>query len=570
VSSSVSYQRISKRRSLLYALLASIAMAAFAASPARAQVPVQVLTSVSGSGSITGTGAACVAVDKPNGTVTSSGCAPGLTFAFPQFNVLGIMTIVATPQNNGGWNFVRWEGTAPCAPASAACTFPSCGGVFTARAVFEDHTGPVLSGLTASQAAGKDGTATVGWATNEVLKGAQCQVDGGAFVACSGTTSHTVTAAEGTHTVGVKATDISNNVGGVITTNFRIVETALVSGPAKSSNVKSPTFVFSSLAGTAFDCSLDNVALADCGAKGGDNRGTRTFSNLADGVHTFRVRAKDGPVNDPSTLVFTWTVDTLAPTAALDKDTGPGAGALQAVNTETFNFTANEPATFQCRLDNADFADCAAPITLDHLKAGQHRFEVRAIDKAGNIGPAAFRTWSVAANDDDNDGFNAQIDCNDADPSIRPGAIEILDNAVDENCDGIVGTTPPVVVSPNTKPEQILVTMAFFSTAGKKTTKFTTLQVKNVPLGATVTVTCKGKGCPSGLKGKGFTKKNAFGTVTLAKFIKKPLKAKDVITVIVSKPNAINAVKIMTVRASKKPLITTKCQPPGAKSPVAC
>jgi hypothetical protein len=58
--------------------------------------------------------------------------------------------------------------------------------------------------------------------------------------------------------------------------------------------------------------------------------------------------------------------------------------------------------------------------------------------------------------------------------------------------------------------------------------------------------------------------------VTLAKSIEKPLKAGDVITVLVAKPDAINAVKILTVRAAKKPLIATKCQPPGAKSPVAC
>jgi hypothetical protein len=93
------------------------------------------------------------------------------------------------------------------------------------------------------------------------------------------------------------------------------------------------------------------------------------------------------------------------------------------------------------------------------------------------------------------------------------------------------------------------VTVAFFAAAKKTATKFTTLQVKNVPFGATVSVTCKGKGCPSGLKGKGFTKTNAFGTVTLAKFIKKPLKAGNVVTVVVSKPGAINAVKILKVRA---------------------
>jgi hypothetical protein len=560
VSSSVSYQRISRPRSFLYAVLASIIVATCATSPAFGQIAVLNGVSISGSGAIINGSPPCVAFnDQPMGIIT------GCPLIIAQ---LGI-PLQALPQQTppGHWSFVAWE-NCPTGNASPICVVTFS--FNNLRAIFKDTVGPTLSSPTVTPSTSKDGTVALSWTMNEPLKAAQCQVDTGAFRACAALSSDVATTTEGTHTFNVKGTDLSGNVGAVATTTFRIIETALVSGPADISNVKSPTFVFSSLQGTSFECSLDNVTLADCGAKGGDNRGSKSFSNLADGVHRFRVRAKDGPVNDPSTLLRVWTVDTLAPVATLDKDSGPGAGALQAVNTETFNFTANETATFQCRLDTADFADCAAPITLDHLKAGQHRFEVRAIDKAGNIGAAAFRNWSVAANDDDNDGFNAQIDCNDADPSIRPGAIEILDNAVDENCDGVVGTTPPVVVSPNTRPEQILVTVAFFSTAGKKTTKFTTLQVKNVPLGATVTVTCKGKGCPSGLKGKGFTKKNAFGTVTLAKFIKKPLKAKDVITIIVSKPNAINAVKIMTVRASKKPLITTKCQPPGAKSPVAC
>ena len=165
-------------------------------------------------------------------------------------------------------------------------------------------------------------------------------------------------------------------------------DTTITGGPAEGSttNENAPTFGFTaSEEGSTFQCRLDAAAFAAC---------TTPFTTeaLADGTHTFAVRAIDGAGNiDPTPATATFTVDTTPPDNQPPDTTitgGPAEGSTTNENAPTFGFTASEEgSTFQCRLDAAAFAACTTPFTTEALADGMHSFAVRAIDGAGNIDP---------------------------------------------------------------------------------------------------------------------------------------------------------------------------------------
>ena len=173
--------------------------------------------------------------------------------------------------------------------------------------------------------------------------------------------------------------------------------------------------------GTTFECRLDSQlesAFQACTSP-------KTYTGLGLGSHRFEVRAVDAAGNeDESPAVWTWTItstpnDTTPPTTSLDAT--PPATTLE--KTATFRFSANETgSTFECKLDNGDFAACDSPANLVGLTVGQHTFEVRAVDQAGNKdqSPAAY-TWTIEAPPPPNCGQQQTLSAS-ADAWVEQGA----------------------------------------------------------------------------------------------------------------------------------------------------
>ena len=135
-------------------------------------------------------------------------------------------------------------------------------------------------------------------------------------------------------------------------------------------------------AGAAIKCTLDGAAPATCTSPA-------EFSNLSDGSHTITVQATDAGGNVGSDAK-TFVVDTSAPVVTT------GDVAVNG-NTATIAFRSDDAsAATSCKLDDAAFAGCTAPVVFRGLAPGSHTLVVQATDTHGNVGSATLR-FNVAA-----------------------------------------------------------------------------------------------------------------------------------------------------------------------------
>jgi hypothetical protein len=84
----------------------------------------------------------------------------------------------------------------------------------------------------------------------------------------------------------------------------------VTSGPANPTSSTSAAFAFTDSKSVTFQCSLDGSSYVGCGS---GTSGSTSYSGLAAGSHTFRVRAQSGSKqSDPA--VYSWLIDTTPPT----------------------------------------------------------------------------------------------------------------------------------------------------------------------------------------------------------------------------------------------------------------
>ena len=171
--------------------------------------------------------------------------------------------------------------------------------------------------------------------------------------------------------------------------DFLRPDTAITSGPTDETTEDSATFDIDIIPGSneavSLVCRLDGGAALPC-------PDSWTLDALSGGDHRVEVAAVDSSgYEDLSPATWEWSVTPTGPQVEIvDGPTDPTSDRAASVS-----FTSESQATFECRLDGAEFESCASPATYEELADGIHRFEVRAT-VAGTTGSATAHVWSVA------------------------------------------------------------------------------------------------------------------------------------------------------------------------------
>ena len=234
-------------------------------------------------------------------------------------------------------------------------------------------------------------TVTVRWEQSDIgsgLETVEARLDGGDWEVMPTNVSVYEGLSDGIHAVDVRATDLAGN-DDTDTVTFEVVDSSApeisITSPADDSvlPVNSVTFEWSVTdEGTGIDTveyKLDAEAWTTTTAIG-----TLERTDLAEGAHTFSIRATDNADNTAS-LPVQFTVDTLDPTVAIDS---PADGETVDTADVLIEYTVDgtgTTATVERSVDGGAWEPAGMASTLvESLSEGAHTVDIRATDEAGH------------------------------------------------------------------------------------------------------------------------------------------------------------------------------------------
>jgi Putative metal-binding motif len=160
--------------------------------------------------------------------------------------------------------------------------------------------------------------------------------------------------------------------------------------------------------------------------------------------------------------------------------------------------------------------------------------------------------------DRDGDGFPVPVDCNDGSAAIRPGALETRGNAVDENCDR---RAEPFA-------ELAAVVSARWLVAGRHA-RLRTLIVRLAPRGARIVLRCRGRSCP--VRTQRRTVPRDLAPIRLhRRFRRARLRPGTRLTLTISAPGAIERTYTYRIKRGEVPVSRIECRAPGESRGRAC
>jgi outer membrane protein OmpA-like peptidoglycan-associated protein len=217
---------------------------------------------------------------------------------------------------------------------------------------------------------------------------AECQIDGGDWVACSSPFAP-AGLADGSHTFGLRLADSAGNRSQPTTAAWTLDTTAptapaFTAGPVGASTSKSATFDWTSEPGASVECRVDGGAWAACAAP-------FPLSGLAVGKHSFAVRQTDAAGNVGPAGSTGWTVG--------EEPTSTPPNAVQPVLGQDATVTVKgASASVGCQVDGGHLASCSVDVYAK-IKSGDGDFGLSKTTASGSGKLVLIGTGQIVSKD---------------------------------------------------------------------------------------------------------------------------------------------------------------------------